>query len=250
MTTSQDIFIEIKDPQIRDKILSDLARHSMSVSVKLDRKSTRLYGLSPRSYSNLELACRGPADTLEKEFFDLLEKHQEIFLILQFNHYDDKYVTHVKFKFQVPMITLIFDEPLFRVQRRADFRLRLPRSLNAKIFLNTQQTGPQQSFQITDISAGGCRLEGSGEAPSKLQTHLVSQNNKSSANSLRAVIQIENHNEFNVDVEVRHLSANNGSKIFSAGLKFINLAEKDKNRIAALVMDLYRSLFKNRLDKE
>lgn len=224
--TPHEIFIEIKDTSQKTKILEDLARRSMPIKIKGLAPSSDVFDASPRSLDSWKLLCR-----ITEKSQDWKKDHA---LIVQFDHYDEKYVSQVSFELHENTISLDFNSALFRVQRREDYRLKIPRSMESSIKLLIEEASFE--FNILDLSSGGCRIEVDIKNP--LQKNL----------KYSAILKPKDRSDIHARVEIRHIEKIN-EKVMSVGLQFIELTEIQKNRIAALVMDLYRTFFKSRIDK-
>lgn len=227
MTKSpHEIFIEIKDATQKTKILEDLARRSMPIKIKGLAPCSDVFDVSPKSLELWKLSCK-----ITEKSQDWKKDHS---LIVQFDHYDEKYVSQVNFTLHENTIILDFSSALFRVQRREDYRIKIPRSMESSIKLQIEESSFE--FNILDLSSGGCRIE--VDVKNQLQKNL----------KYSAVLKPKDRNDIYTRVEIRHIEKVN-EKTMSVGLQFIELTEIQKNRIAALVMDLYRTFFKSRTDK-
>lgn len=87
----------------------------------------------------------------KKSFFKI--KSEKI--VVQFHYKDDQYVFSTTatsdedfFKVQIP-------EKIFKIQRRNDFRLRIPDQISPLVKLKSY---PELKVKLIDLSLGGCRL--------------------------------------------------------------------------------------------
>ncbi|MFN7728494.1 MAG: PilZ domain-containing protein [Bdellovibrio sp.] len=223
---SEDVFVELKDPVEKYKVIEDLVRESAEIKVKGLSPMGFVFLVSPQSLTGHEVVCKVVGTALLDQFDDSL--------IVQFDHYEYKYIAQVKHHKANDFLVLNFDTALFRVQRREDFRLRLPRSFQGRLILHVD--GRKVSCSMIDVSAGGCRAE----VKKKVLELKVDQ-------TISGALSTSGRDDLMIEVNVRHVVAHpDKDDHHSVGLKFINQTEIVKNRMAALVMDLYREFFTKR----
>ncbi len=222
---SEDIFIEIKDPNEKVKILEDLVRHQPDLKIKGLAPMATVFSVTPESLDGNSLRCK----VAQKAFLNTKETD----LILQFNLHEHKYISQAKFVLSGTTLTVNISSSLYRVQRREDFRLRLPRSFQGNLLMEI--AGKPLKATLIDISAGGCRVE------------VIPPANLNIADSIKATLRISQRDDLPVHVEIRYIGEDSDkSPLRTLGLQFVNQNEIFKNRMAALVMDLYREFFTKR----
>lgn len=223
---SEDVFLEVKDEADKFKVIEDIVRYSTEIKVKGLAPMGNVFLVSPRSITGHEVLCK----VVGSAFIDPNDKN----VIVQFDHYEHKFIAQVKFRQAADFLYLDFNTKLYRVQRREDFRLRLPRSFQGKLTINLD--GNKYPCSLIDISAGGCRIE----ARKRDFTVKIDQ-------QFPAIFSAAGRDQLPVEINVRHVGPHPDKDDFnSLGLQFVNQTEIVKNRMAALVMDLYREFFTKR----
>lgn len=225
MGSTQGIFTLVSDPKDKAKVLEDLVRYSADIKVKALEPKSDVFLVNARTITGNDLLCKvmGPG-FLEPGF-------QQV--IAQFHLAEQKYISQVKAKLNEGFLTLNFSAPIYRVQRREDFRLRLPLSFKGRmIFLNDDSP---VNCRLIDMSAGGCRVE----APISMSLKVNEV--------VRGRLSTTDRDDITVEMSVRHLASHaDNDTLQLVGLQFVNQSEIVRNRMAALVMDLYREFFTKR----
>ena len=120
---------------------------------------------------------------------------------------------------------------LYMLQRRSMYRLPIPTSIKAFAELKAGKT--IHRFLLRDLSAGGC---------------LVAHNNSKLAlglgEDLETTLLLPDRDPIVVPGQVRHIRRRKDPQApFLAGIQFIQIPEKQQNKLAAIVMELYREHF-------
>ena len=225
MKTGQNIFLLVNDAQDKNKVLSDLVRYSAEVKVKTLDPRAPIGVVSPRDINGQKVLCKVMGS------LSFASQAQE--LITQFHLAEQKYICQLNSVLRQDILELDFSSALYKVQRREDFRLRLPAGYQGR--LTIQINGRKIKCKLVDISAGGCRIE----IPPDLKWEV--------GNTFKGVLSTLMRDDLDVELTVRHVGkAGAKDTIRSVGAQFTNQTEIVKNRMAALVMDLYREFFTKR----
>lgn len=225
MTTEQTFFKKVADLFEREKLFEDLCKTPCEILAKEHSPGTEVTLLKAEVYSSPEISLR----PLDPEF--RFKESGEI--ILQLTIGSEKYLYSAKYQLRAGIIKVKSTEPLYHLQRREDFRLKLPSTLGA-VFNVEVQTGAKNSrkLKIVDLSAGGCRL---------FENHpssLFALDDK-----IFGTLEIAQRDKIQVSGKIVHSLVEDGQKSQSIGILFTQMSAPAKNKIAGLVMDLYRQLF-------
>jgi len=126
------------------------------------------------------------------------------------------------------ILLLTLDRPVFTVQRREHFRLRLPEDYAAYCVMREQNK--TLKFKISDISAGGILIE-SPEVPGD---YVIKQ-------QVQAQLFFPGKDLIKMSLSLRRVASESSKKL---GFKF-NFSDKESQRdMIGLVMGLYRRFFK------
>jgi c-di-GMP-binding flagellar brake protein YcgR len=226
MESGQNIFTPVADPKEKKKVLTDLVRYSTEVILKGIEPKADVFMVTPQSLiGDDSLLCRILGTPMISA--------KELEVIVQFTLTEQKYLSQAKSQIADDGIQLSFSGPLYRVQRRQDFRLRLPASFQGTFSL--VHDGRQFTLKLADISAGGCRVE----APPAFAPQQGA--------NYKAILATAKRNDLHVEGTVRHIAEHPDKEGYQLiGFQFINQSQIVKNRMAALVMDLYREFFTKR----
>lgn len=225
MPSNKDIFTKVTDPKIREKIFYDLAGSKSEIVGKVHGTSSETHLLQALVFSPPELECR--ISSSQKTIPQSGE------FILQMTLGDDKYLCSTPYQMRDGHAFLRMEVDIFHLQRREDFRLRLP--IGFKAYLEMKKCNGQSTtgrFQLVDLSGGGCRFFTTNK------TEVLNINDV-----IEGEIILPARDPLKVKGVIRHQKDDEKTKSQTAGLQFADLTEPVKNRIVALVMDLYRELF-------
>lgn len=226
---AQDIFTRISDPTEKNRLLKDLAQSRSEMMAKKPDSATEVFLLIPYDFSNDRLTCR-----LAGASMALAPKG---LLITTMFIGGEKYFFQSDYMVTGDQVTLLTLNPLFHLQRREDYRIRIPSSFRALLEITSINNQMKKiSIPILDLSGGGCRIQ----VDSKLLS-LKTQD------QLKAHIFLPDRSPIQIVGQVRHVrndKSGNGPPI--CGIQFVTMSDITKNRIVAVVMDLYRELFAGR----
>jgi hypothetical protein len=224
MTGQRDIFTKVTDSKIREKIFYDLAGTKSEIVGKVHGTSSETHTFQALVFSAPELECRVISSKA-------IPTSGEV--ILQLTLGDDKYLCSAPYQVRDGRAFLRMEVDVFHLQRREDFRLRMPLSFKAYLEIKKLNGNPAAGkFQLMDLSGGGCRFL----IPSK--TLAVTVNDV-----IECEIILPDRDPIKIKGSIRHQKEDEKTKAQATGLQFIDLTELVKNKIVALVMDLYRELF-------
>jgi hypothetical protein len=221
-----DDFQKVINPSEIRSVLLSLAKSKYEIQAKLTTSDTSLFTLKSYKFES-DLLYTQIAKTPE-------EIHFKGEFIVSFLVGDIKYYGLAKYRFLDGDVILQFNEGLFQLQRRQDFRLRFPDRMPAYYLIKSKNNHSENSKTlIFDMSAGGLRV-----------AYPILGMNLSSGDHLIGELYIQNRLSIDIESEVKHITMHATDKQSqSAGLQFINLSLKSKNKLAALVLDMYREYF-------
>ncbi len=137
-----------------------------------------------------------------------------------FSHYDD--------------IFLDITSDIFILQRREDFRIKIPESYNAKLIV--QQINENLcniEWILLDLSGGGAKV--------KIDSNKTRLKH---SDRIKAFLYLKNQEKMYISAKVVHQHLHSTTKDFeNIGLQFVELNNQTKDKIISFVMDLYRQLF-------
>ena len=208
-----DPFEKVKDPEEKKKILQSLVKAQTSVFLSV-AKSKKGYVIFPQLYVRDQMTIQGP-DELRKS----LQDGDEVFF--EFSSGDEKYICKTKIQLAQNLLKVDLSVDLYKLQRRDDFRLRLPASYSAQFIIQ------KRKYQVLDISAGGCRIQAEAAPDIKMGGHLA------------GTLQLKGRDPINIlAAEIVHMTADH-----KIGLRFQKLADLDRSEIHGVVIAIYRELF-------
>lgn len=213
MVPVQNIFLEVKDPLELLKLMDALVAGRIEMLAKSSSPESKIFRLKAFQYQKEELACLIRSDSDE---FPESES-----MILQFQVGDQKFVVQVDAEKKIDVAHLRRTSALFRIQRRDDFRIRVPSSFSAKLQLG------EEVFLVLDLSAGGLKIQ-------------LPKERKLSA-EFEAELVLKDRKNLKVLCSTRHRAADPlQSRWDQLGVQFLKMQKKDKNFLAGVVMDIYR----------
>jgi len=217
-------FQKIKSNEERMTLIQSVLDSRREIVAKAQSEKADLLVLKAQSIAKKQLVCtiqKGTPPTTEQPF------------IIQFSTGHEKYMAQMQGKPTAEGLALSLDCEIYLLQRREDFRLMIPRSYKA-FFQAADLAGSKstQSFRVLDLSAGGCRFE--FPSPCTLASQQI----------VSGIIQLERRDPIQIEAEVRHIAPGADHTLPSlVGLKFVKVSSLSKDRLVAVVMDLYRELF-------
>jgi hypothetical protein len=226
---SPDIFNRINDQSEKTRLFTDLALSRGELVAKMPDPSADVLVLLAHQFVNQKLLCK-----LAGASHPLTGSGQ---LIVTFFVGGEKYFQQTDFQVNGDLISISIQEPIFHLQRREDYRIKLPTTYKA-LFEIVSINGKTQkhSIPLMDLSGGGCRIE----VDANFYTMKVSD-------ELKGHLFLPDRSPIPVNGSIRHARmANHGKGPLTCGIQFVGLTEQVRNRIIAVVLDLYRQLFAGR----
>lgn len=226
---NQDIFTRISDPSEKARLFHDLAVSKGELVAKKPEPSADILVLMAYDYSHEKLNCKVLGASS-----GLLPAGN---LILTCFVGGEKYFFQTEYKTIGETLSLSTSGSLFHLQRREDYRIRVPSSYKA-LFEVVAINGKTKKTPIPlmDLSGGGCRFQ---VDPKNLPLKIHDE--------LKGHLFLPDRAPIPVVASIRHIRAeNHGKGPLSCGLQFVGMTEPQKNRIVAVVMDLYREYFAGR----
>lgn len=232
---SPDVFTKISDPDEKKIIYDDLAKAKIELLTKSLEPQAHLNILNPYEFQEPFLFCQ------LKTSMPVGFKSEEM-LIISFTLSEVKYFTQcpveVKTGLRETVIKLNTTGPIYKLQRRENFRIKIPKSypmflevLNWTSTAENMQTALK--IEVIDLSAGGCKIH-----------YRDSQIPLMEKMEINGILHIPDRDSISCLSRVCYLQKDSSNKHFSfAGLEFMQFSEIQKNRLAAFVMDLYREFF-------
>lgn len=224
-----DIFTRISDPSEKTRLYEDLARSRSEIHAKKPDPSGDVFVLIATEYSKERLRCKLTGATGPLPVNGVLTA--------TFFVGGEKYFIQTDYQFSGDQIALLTSNHVFHLQRREDYRIRIPASYKALLeIVSINGQTKKHSIPIMDLSGGGCRIQLDPKFL-PLQMH----------DALKGHIFLPDRDPIQVTGSVRHLKVeNHGRGPTICGIQFVGQTEPLKNRIIAVVMDLYRELFVGR----
>jgi hypothetical protein len=227
----QEIFTRINDPDEKTKIFQSLVAAHGEVVAKLPEPLAEVFVAQAQDMLRKKLILKLLKTTVKD-----LESGP---LILTFYADNEKYFFQSDYSIVHGDIYLSIETPLFHLQRREDYRIRIPTSYKAKIEINEiNKLQNKMAFTLLDLSGGGCKITWNSQKVS------LSVGDKVSG---QLVLPDRNPIVFSANLQHSQVSPLDKSNLIG-GLQFEGLTETVKNRIVAVVLDLYRAFFSGRLN--
>jgi len=222
---SEDIFSKVStDEKLR--LFKDLATVRGEVICKGD--SDDIYRLTAeRAIGKLELQCSVP--------FGFVKPEQEKELLGNFFIGGERYFFKTPVKVNHDVVVLRMDTELFHLQRRQNYRIRIPESYQAQLLITAHnKLRVKLSAQVIDLSSGGCRVSLTASTP------LIENEDR-----IDGYLVIGKRESLAVECIVRHHKSEKHvttlKQIF--GLEFKELSPQVEGKIFAITLDLHREFF-------
>lgn len=217
--TGQNIFTKVKDPEEIHQIFLDLAKSRGEISAKKTEPSADVFVLKAYDYENykLQTSLVGAVGQLEEK---------EV-LIGTFFLGGEKYFFQSKYSKIGDQIELTISAPIYHLQRREDYRIKIPSQLKAhyKVTQVNEKICDHQLL-LMDLSAGGALLNTAKTSLTLKKSDL-----------LKGSLYLPDRDPVEIESVAKHVSKD------QAGVQFISLRPAVKNRISAFVLDVYREYF-------
>lgn len=224
----KDIFTKISNPAERSKLFYDLA--SSKVEILCKGQEDQIFKLKAEGFNSTSgfLECR--SDDGKVPF----KKQEDIigyFFLGSEKYYFRALVHIIQNKMQ-----LLINENVFQLQRRQNYRVRIPASYKA-YFNIIDVNGASQSIpgKLADLSGGGCRVIYNMKSPlMKIDDSVV------------GTLFIGSRDPIDISGVVRHIKIDApANTIQTFGIEFTKMTPIIENRLVSLTMDLYKEIFKN-----
>lgn len=226
---SADIFTRISDVSEKARLLLDLANSRGDLVAKRPEPNADAFVLMALSYANEKLNCKitGATSGLPPQGS----------LVLTCFVGGEKYFFQAEYQISADMVVLSTNQPLFHLQRREDYRIRIPMSYKALLeIVSINGQTRKTAIPLMDLSGGGCRIS---VDPKFLGLKIHDE--------IKGHVFLPDRSPIPVIGSIRHVRMeNHGKGPLICGIQFVGLTEPLKNRIVAVVMDIYRELFTGR----
>lgn len=225
---SQLIFTKLSSQAEVLKILQDLAQAKGDLLAKKPGPEDSLFLFHVVKFDENSLICttNPPAQM----------SHDSGELICSFFLGGEKYFLSTTYQVRDRQLYVKFPEAIYHLQRREDYRIKIPATFKALFEVHQiNDKYIKYSFPIWDLSGGGCRL--------------ILKNSKQTLKNedeLHGHLFFPDRNPTQVHAVVRHIRPGPDKESSLYGLQFLGMTEIQKNRVAAVVLDLYREFFLKR----
>ncbi len=219
----EELFSKIESEALRDKIYDDILRHNVEIQIQLMDNSV----LSAKSFKkfNDEFIL----------FRELPDQPVEQDVIITFNLSPEKYFLKSKLIQKDKTCVLKLTPYLYKLQRRKNFRLTLPKFWDPVFECLSQGTeAVGKSFFIYDLSSGGISFE---YVPGEFDAIIGAQ--------MEGTLKVKNRLELPVSLMVRH-SREVGTKAYPKiriGLEIVNMTKEQEAKVMAVLMEVHREIF-------
>lgn len=218
-------FTKITAPEEKFKLLSDLALAGGEILCK--GQTDTIYKLKTTKFSNQKLTCSTLPDSSK------LTLTHEV-MIASFSLGGDKYFFQGEAQLSGEDIYFDGNFQIFRLQRRQNYRVKIPDSYKAVMSIETvNEQNTKLSAQLYDISSGGCRV-----------TFQSDKITLKADDTLKTRVSIGRRDPMEITAVVRHIAPDPLDKKLSVlGLEFRPLTPSLESKLFAITMDLHRELF-------
>lgn len=241
MSKPQPEFFEIKDQKMNARILDACARHGIAVTfwlkdqaLKLDTVITQHVATSSR------LSIRLPGGITAAQVRDALAKQGATDVFCSFQLDNIQFFLKAKCTNELAssseVVVLEVPKSIFKVQRRANYRVTLPRKEAPKLTTILPGKTVELAFRVLDISAGGVGFA----APVELKDVLV----------LGAVLEDIRFKIRGLEIRTRGVvkfakesKSDEGEKIIRIGVQFSGLKPNFEKHIVQFTLEESRKIF-------
>jgi len=220
-----DIFSKVSSSE-RLRLFKDLATARGELICKGDRDE--IYRLTvERATAKSELQCSIP--------FGLSSPKDEKELLGNFFLGGERYFFKTPVKVDGDVVVLRMDADLFHLQRRQNYRIKIPESYQATLLISSlNKSAVKLTAQLSDLSGGGCRVILTASTP-VIQSDDV----------ITAHVVVGKRDSLEVEGVVRHhkieKAGATNKQVF--GIEFKTLSSQIEGRLFAITMDLHREFF-------
>lgn len=224
----QIIFTRLASHEEVLKILNDLAQAKGDLLAKKSGPEDQVFIFHVLKSENNTLICTtNPPAQMNHDSGDL---------ICSFFLGGEKYFMQTQYQVRDRQLLVKTPEDIYHLQRREDYRIKIPNHFKALFEVHQiNDKYIKYSLPIWDLSGGGCRLclndkKYKLNAEDELHGHLF----------------FPDRQPTQVHAVIRHVRPGPDKETSLYGLQFLGMSEMQKNRIAAVVLDLYREFFLKR----
>jgi hypothetical protein len=220
---NEELFSKIESDTLREKIFEEIAKTGVEIQIQLQDNTI----ISIKSYRKF-------ADELII-FRDLTEQPEEQDVIVSFNLPPEKYFLKSRLVSKSKNYLLKLTPYLYKLQRRKNFRLTLPKTWEPKFYCLLQDAAKvDRTFDLYDLSSGGFSFE-----------HTPTEFTAIGGAEIDGKLTVKNRLEINLKAIVKH-AREVGTKAFPKiriGLEIKSLSQKDEAQIMAVLMEVHREIF-------
>lgn len=242
---NSDVFTKIFNQDEKEKIFSDISKYKTEILVKTLEPDSVLNYLKAYDYvyPYLFVLPKNELHLFDKENLkskDFLKSKNQTLVIIQFSISGDKYFSQCALEIEPIKNDFLFKlnttSPVYQLQRRENFRIKIPSSYKMQFeFIATDNIFNIDRFEknnVIDFSAGGCKLH-------IRESHYLKPNTE-----IQGILHIPEHENISSKVRICYVQNDPTKKNYQfIGVQFVEMTEIQKNKLAALVMDLYREFF-------
>lgn len=220
-----DIFSKVSSDE-RLRLFKDLATVRGEILCKGDSNDIYRFVVE-RATGKQELHCSIPFG------LSLPTKEQE--LLGNFFIGGERYFFKTPVRVENDVVILRMDADLFHLQRRQNYRIKIPDSYQAQFLITSHNKRPiKLSGQIYDLSSGGCRVSLAAADPI-LETE----------DRIDGHIAIGNREPLEIEGTIRHHKIEKSGALTKQifGVEFKPLSTQIEGKLFAITMDLHREFF-------
>ncbi|MBS1971371.1 MAG: PilZ domain-containing protein [Bdellovibrionales bacterium] len=220
-----DIFSKVTAEE-RMRLFRDLANVRGEVTCKGD--SDEVYRLIvERATAKAELQCSIP--------FGLQSPAKETELLGNFFLGGERYFFKTPVKVDQDVVVLRMDSDLFHLQRRQNYRIKIPENYQATLLISSLNKAPVKlTGQLYDLSSGGCRVVLTASTPVLEHGDIIEGH-----------VVIGKRESLEIEGTVRHHKIEKGANVTKQifGIEFKPLSSLLEGKLFAITMDLHREFF-------
>ncbi len=220
-----DIFSKLR-PDERVSLFKDLANVRGEITVK---------GESPTLFRFLVMATSGEQQLHCSVPLGFPQPQKEVDVLGSFFLGGERYFFKTPVSIEGDLVILRMDTDLFRLQRRQNYRIKIPESYKASLLISVHNKIPTKlKGQLLDLSSGGCRIALVANAPIL-----------ESGDRLEGHITIGNRESLEIEATVNHHKIENRASAIKQifGIEFKPLTSMLEGKLFAITMDLHREFF-------
>lgn len=220
-----DIFSKVSADE-RMRLFKDLANVRGEVTCK--GEGDEVYRLTvERATAKMELQCSVP--------FGLTSPKKEKDLLGNFFLGGERYFFKTPVKVDGDVVVLRMDADLFHLQRRQNYRIKIPENYQATLLISAVNRGVVKlTGQLSDLSSGGCRVVLTAGTPMLEPGDIIEGH-----------VVIGKRDSLEIEGTIRHHKVEKGASLTKQvfGVEFKPLSSLLEGRLFAITMDLHREFF-------